>query len=357
MVQEGIFKAFHHLIGKFAGLFDGLGNGGSQFFIADMIDILPQKFIRHGIGNNVHTAEIRDHRHRGMGAVQHPDLSFTEGLQVVREDNRHSGLVQREIGGNILVAGNDPETEGFRHHVHAVIREFRAHRIRLSGDDAVHQGRCKDVGSFDPVFESSIQLPESDQLHTAFLEHFAVIFDQFHRQNDQTLVRIAIESLPAFIEELDQTARIADSRQRIEFIRLVINDPGFRGVGDHIAQRLQTGQSHIGIIVGIGVHRSANGSNGADFVDDLPVLFSLQDHVIGTALCRQTVRTFSGDLLDHHYITVKTAFFICDVDHIVGKSTKKVTGSELGNTDGVFAGSHQFINIHDLFHSAVKRRH
>ena len=289
MVQEGILKAFHHLIGKLAGLFDGLRNGRSQLFIADMIDIFPQKFIRHGIRNNVHTAEIRDHRHRRVSAVQNPDLAFTEGLQVVREDHGHSGLIQRKIGGDIFVTGNDPETEGFRHHIHAVIREFRADRIRLSGDDAVHQGGGEDVCIFDPILESCIQLPEIDQLHAAFLERLAVIFDQFHRQDDQTLVQITIESLPAFIEELDQTSRIADSRQGIELIRLVINDTGFRSIGDHITQSLQTGQGHIGIIVGIGIHRSANGSNGSDFVDDLPILLSLQDHMIGTALRRQTV--------------------------------------------------------------------
>ena len=62
-------------------------------------------------------------------------------------------------------------------------------------------------------------------------------------------------------------------------------------------------------MIGIRIHRTADGRDHTDFIDDAAILFSLQDDMILPALCRQPVRPAAGDLFDHDRYLHGTTMF------------------------------------------------
>ena len=73
---------------------------------------------------------------------------------------------------------------------------------RITRDDAVHERTVHAAGLLEPGAEILTQVPQVDILTDAFLQMLAVFEDELAREDDESLGLVALEVLPAVIQEL-----------------------------------------------------------------------------------------------------------------------------------------------------------
>ena len=94
-------------------------------------------------------------------------------------------------------------------------------------NDAVHQSGAEGVGVVHPVDEFSFQIPILGVVVAALLQLFAVVVDQLAAQDDQTLIRSAVECLVALVQHAGQLCGEAVGRNLIEgAVALGVSDTG-----------------------------------------------------------------------------------------------------------------------------------
>ncbi len=142
-----------------------------------------------------------------------------------------------------------------------------------------------------------------------------------------------MECAVPFIEKFCQLAGVGIRRGKLEFIALIILDARLRCVGNNKPEGVQPGQSHVVLIVAVGIQRFADTGYNAVFHIGLPVFFTAQGDGIDIVLRMEPIQISRLNRLDNGDIAVENAFFVGDVHHIVYKPAQEVALAELDNPD------------------------
>ena len=145
-------------------------------------------------------------------------------------------------------------------------------------------------------------------------------------------------------------------RAVLELVRFIQHNAGFRGVADNEAQRIQLGIGRILLVIGIGIHSVSHGGHYTVKLHRLAIHQTAQQHGVAVVLLlkgREQGAHLDG--LHQHDITIEVSLLIGDVNHVVNKSTQKVTLTELQYTNrthrGILHGSRETFHCISLLNS------
>ena len=162
----------------------------------------------------------------------------------------------------------------------------------------------------------------------------SVVLDELDRQHVDALVCCTVKMLETCIEELREFRRESLGRAVGKSTCRVKNDTGLCRVGNNKTERIELGELHVAVVVGIGTQHAANTRNSAVFLVWLSLLLTTQADRIEIILYSK-LRAFTGDGDDDGHTCIETIFFICDVNGIVYKGAEKVALTKLHDTDGM----------------------
>ena len=247
-----------------------------------------------------------------------------------------SGLVGGEFLGYLLWSLDYPEVEGFSLYDEVVairnlllnLSDFLAWEAR---NDTVYEGSVNATSLLEPFLEVVTQVPELDILIDAVLQYVSVQEDQLTWEDNQTLGLVALESLIAAIEQLNQLAGIRRSRRILQLTSGVEGDTSLCGVRNHEADFGLISERHESGVLGIGVQCATNHVDTLQSVNGLTVLATLKVHVVQTILGVQPVYHTFFNRLYNDYATVKVGFLVHVPDNPIYECTEEVTLTELNH--------------------------
>ena len=130
---------------------------------------IQNQFIVHGFQHDIVSAQVRSEYKRGVRSVQNPYFSLLIRFLVIRENNRKSCLWQRQLIADVSGAFDNPERKRFAGYNQVILiakffAEFFRLISRISGNNSVHQRRCKYAGVIYPRDKFIFQFPKLRKL-------------------------------------------------------------------------------------------------------------------------------------------------------------------------------------------------
>ena len=124
-----------------------------------------------------------------------------------------SSLVCRELIGNLLWSLNNPQVEVFGLYDEVVtianlLLNLGNFFARESGYDTIYESSVNATTLVKPLLEVCTKVPQLNILINAILQHVAIQENELAGEDNQTLRGIAIESLIAAIQQLNQLTGI-----------------------------------------------------------------------------------------------------------------------------------------------------
>ena len=168
----------------------------------------------------------------------------------------------------------------------------------------------------------------------AVLQHVAVQENQLAGEDNQALRGVAVEGLPAAVEQLHQLAGIAAGGSVVQFAGGVEGDAGLGGVRDDEANLGLVGQSHEGGILAVWVQGAANHVDALQRIHGLAVLAALQVDVVQAVLA---VEPFCHTALDRLYDndrTVEVGLLVHVPDNPINERAEEVSFAKLNHFFG-----------------------
>ena len=150
----------------------------------------------------------------------------------------------------------------------------------------------------------------------------------------QTLGRIAVESLVAAEEELNELARIRRSGSVGELAAVVESDTCLGGVGDDETDLRLLCERHECPVLGVRVQRTRDDVDTLERVHSLAVQTALQVHVIEAVLTVQPLYHTFLDRLNDSYRTVEVRLSVHVPYNPVHKCAEEVTFTKLNDLLG-----------------------
>ena len=284
-----------------------------------------------------------------MRAVEEGYLTLVVRLLALGDEDVQTCLVSRELSlelgdRHVLRFLDYPEVEDLSLYNEVVVV---AHFLLDLGDvfarearyDTVHEGSADVVVFLEPLLEagivcSEIVLPELDVLADAVFEVVTVEEDQLTGHEDQTLGRIAVESLVAAEEELNELARIRRSGSVRELTSGIESDTCLGGVGDDETDLRLLCERHVRPVLGVGVQCTRDDVDTLERVHGFAVQTTLQVDVIEAVLTIQPLYHTFVNRLNDSYRTVEVRLCVHVPYDPVHKCAEEVTLTKLNDLLG-----------------------
>ena len=148
---------------------------------------------------------------------------------------------------------------------------------------------------------AEVVLPKFDVLIDALLEVVSIEEDELTRHDDESLRLIALESLEATIEQLNELAWIAGCRSIGEFASRVESDTCLSGVGNHETNLWLVSQSEECGVLSVRIERTADAVDAGEGVHLLAIETSLEIDMVEAVLCVEPVNHTTLDRLNNNY--------------------------------------------------------
>ena len=113
----------------------------------------------------------------------------------------------------------------------------------------------------------------------------SVAEDQLTRQDDESLLSVAVETRIAAIEQLREFGRVGGGRCVAQLARVVESDTGLGGIGDDKAHLGLLGQCHERVVLCIGIQCAADAADSLAGVYLLVAFQSEQVDMVEAVLC------------------------------------------------------------------------
>ena len=275
-----------------------------------------------------------------MRAVEQRDLPLV--VRGLGRDEQHvqAGLVGRELGGDLLRRLDHPQVEDFGLVQQMVViahalAKLRGGVARISRDNAVHERGIHAAGLLEPGAEVRTQVPQVDVLTDALLQVLAVLEDQLAREDDEALRLVALEVLPAVVQQLGEFAGIGRCGGIVQLAGRIEGDTRLGRVGDDEPHLRLLSELQVALEVLIRAQAAADDVDQIDAVHGLAVLQSLEIQVIQAVLLVEPADHALLDGLDHDDGAVEIGFLVGLPDNPLDERAEEVALTELDDLFGV----------------------
>ena len=371
MVDERVVEAVLHSRSELLEVLLVQRQGGDDFLVQHLVHEAADGVVVHAVTHDVEAGQICAQNETGVGTVQDADLALLVGGDIGDDHDVDAGLLERQLVLQTIGAFDDPDAEDFadiQSLIGVAVGLFQSsHLLRVTDaarDDAVHQSGAEGVGVVHPVDEGSVEVPVLCVVVAALLQLLAVVVDELAGEDDQTLVRSALEGGVSLVEHAGQLCGEAVGRHLVELaVALRVGDAGLSGVGDDDLQVLRAGQSQhfVPLALGVGADAVMHAGDDALCIDLLALLAAAQVQGVQTLLLVDPVRHLREvcDGLDELDLAVVASLLVGNIKEVIHECAQEVALAELHHLDGcvleditVVAGAFQDLVIQS-FHLSV----
>ena len=206
---------------------------------------------------------------------------------------------------------------------------------RVTGHDAIHQGRAESVLLFQPGLERLAQVPLVGGLEAALLQVAAVIVNQLARQQNEAGTLRSAEGGKALIKQAGQLAWEGRLGLAVKAVFAGIHDAGLRRIGDDHAHVLVVRQRKVALKILIRRESALHALNDAGILHRLAIHLTAQNLGVQAVLFIQHADHAALDGLHDHNAGVHTGGFIGLINHPVTESAEEAALAKLNHTLGL----------------------
>ena len=345
MVDEGVVEAVLNSRGKVLQILLVQRQGGDDLLVQHLVHKAAHGIVVHAVADDIKACQISAQHKAGVCTVQDADLALLVGGNVGHDHDVDAGLLERQLVLQTCGALDDPHAEDLADIQHLIVVAVGLfHGSQLLGvtdaarNDAVHQSGAEGVGIVHPVDEFSCQIPVLGVVVAALLQLFAVVVDQLAAQDDQTLIRSAIECLVALVQHAGQLCGEAVGRNLIEgAVALGVSDTGLGGVGYNCFQILRAGQGQhfIPLVIDVGADAVRHAGDHTLCIHLLALLAAAQVQGVQALLLVDPV-SHLGEVADGLHqldLAVVASLLVGDIIEIVHECAQEVSLAKLHDLD------------------------
>ena len=225
-----------------------------------------------------------------------------------------------------------------------------------SRNDAVNEGSAYVVVFLKPLLEAfviscEIIFPKLYILADAIFEVVTIEENELARHDDKAFLGVALKSLIAAIEELNEFARVRRGRSVSELTSGVEGDTCLGGVRNHKANFRLVSESHESCVLAIRIERTANDVDSLKRVDGFAIQAALQVNVIEAILAIKPFCHTAVNRLNNSYRGVEIGLLVHVPDNPIYECAEEITFAKLNDFLGSDClGGGQFVKcFHNVY--------